>query len=223
LVATHLLGIPADLPALRAALPDRVRIVEDCAQAWGARLDGRPVGTLGDAAAFSLGPDKIVDAGEGGLAVLATEAGWDRAVAATQHALRIAHTNRCAVPRRLPSRIHPAAALLALASEPSAHGRIARAALAVAAFQESHPGLSLPGADARRQPSWWRVPLPVDQLALWPTAGKSPLGTDWPDDLDPASAPHAAYAATTWVAMRPDRLAQTALTHGNPPHPTRRP
>ena len=43
-------------------------MIEDCAQAQGARYKGRPVGSLGDIAAFSFCQDKIMTtAGEGGM------------------------------------------------------------------------------------------------------------------------------------------------------------
>lgn len=58
IVPVHLYGYVADLPALRRATPDHVSIVEDCAQAHGATLNGRKVGTLSDVAAFSFYPSK---------------------------------------------------------------------------------------------------------------------------------------------------------------------
>lgn len=58
IVPVHLYGNVVDLPALRRAAPDHVGIVEDCAQAHGATLDGRKAGTLSDAAAFSFYPSK---------------------------------------------------------------------------------------------------------------------------------------------------------------------
>ncbi len=70
----HLYGRSADVPAIRAALdaagrPD-VAIVEDAAQALGARVDGRPVCTMGDIATVSFFPSKNLGAfGDAGLVV----------------------------------------------------------------------------------------------------------------------------------------------------------
>lgn len=68
-VAVHYAGWPADVDELRELLrPRGVRILEDCAQAHGALLRGRPVGSLGDAAAWSFCQDKILTTGgEGGM------------------------------------------------------------------------------------------------------------------------------------------------------------
>jgi dTDP-3-amino-3,4,6-trideoxy-alpha-D-glucose transaminase len=67
-VPVHLYGTPADVPALRAVLAPRgVPIVEDAAQAHGARLAEGAVGTLGAAACFSFYPSKNLGAfGDGG-------------------------------------------------------------------------------------------------------------------------------------------------------------
>lgn len=67
-VPVHLYGNPADMPALLAvANRHGAKIVEDCAQAHGAALAGRKVGTFGDLAAFSFYPTKNLGAlGDGG-------------------------------------------------------------------------------------------------------------------------------------------------------------
>ena len=72
-IAVHLYGQACDLdPMLRACAEGGVALIEDCAQAHGAALDGRRLGTLGTAAAFSLYPTKNLGAlGDGG--VLATD------------------------------------------------------------------------------------------------------------------------------------------------------
>jgi len=64
----HLYGHPAPMDRL-AELTDRrdVALVEDAAQAHGAELDDRRVGSLGDAACFSFYPTKNMTTGEGGM------------------------------------------------------------------------------------------------------------------------------------------------------------
>lgn len=70
-IPVHLYGNVVDVPALRRALDaagrQDVRILEDCAQALGAALGSAPVGSMGDAAAFSFYPTKNLGAyGDGG-------------------------------------------------------------------------------------------------------------------------------------------------------------
>jgi dTDP-4-amino-4,6-dideoxygalactose transaminase len=68
-VPVHLYGLPADMPAIVAiARRHGVLIVEDCAQAHGARIGDQAVGSFGDAAAFSFYPTKNLGCfGDGGL------------------------------------------------------------------------------------------------------------------------------------------------------------
>ncbi len=68
IIAVHLLGNPCDLDPLKA-LADRhgLVLIEDCAQAWGARYRGRPIGTVGHIACFSLQDSKQVTCGDGGV------------------------------------------------------------------------------------------------------------------------------------------------------------
>lgn len=68
ILPVHLYGRPADMDALREiAVKHNLRILEDAAQAHGARYRGRRVGSLGNAAAFSFYPTKNLGAyGEGG-------------------------------------------------------------------------------------------------------------------------------------------------------------
>jgi dTDP-3-amino-2,3,6-trideoxy-4-keto-D-glucose/dTDP-3-amino-3,4,6-trideoxy-alpha-D-glucose/dTDP-2,6-dideoxy-D-kanosamine transaminase len=67
-VVTHLYGLLADVEGIVALCRDRgIRVVEDCAQATGARRNGRRAGAFGDAAAFSFYPTKNLAAlGDGG-------------------------------------------------------------------------------------------------------------------------------------------------------------
>lgn len=59
IVPVHLYGQPADIDAIKAL---GLRVVEDAAQAHGAKYKGRPVGALGDLAAFSFYPSKNLGA-----------------------------------------------------------------------------------------------------------------------------------------------------------------
>ncbi|HET9427626.1 MAG TPA: DegT/DnrJ/EryC1/StrS family aminotransferase [Allosphingosinicella sp.] len=78
IVPVHLAGWPADMPGIMG-LADRhgLKVIEDCAQAQGAAIDGRSVGSFGDAAAFSFCQDKIISTGgEGGYLSLRDESAW---------------------------------------------------------------------------------------------------------------------------------------------------
>ncbi|MFN4282547.1 MAG: DegT/DnrJ/EryC1/StrS family aminotransferase [Alphaproteobacteria bacterium] len=68
-IVVHLYGQIADMAAIAAiAKKYGIAIIEDCAQAHGATLGGKPVGSWGAAAAFSLYPTKNLGAfGDGGI------------------------------------------------------------------------------------------------------------------------------------------------------------
>ena len=80
-VVVHLYGHVADMePILNAAREHGLKVLEDCAQAHGARYGGRRVGTFGDAAAFSFYPTKNLGAlGDAGAVVTADPSIADRA------------------------------------------------------------------------------------------------------------------------------------------------
>jgi CDP-6-deoxy-D-xylo-4-hexulose-3-dehydrase len=67
IVLAHTLGNPFEADALRALAERRgLWLVEDCCDALGATLRGRPVGTFGDLATFSFYPAHHITTGEGG-------------------------------------------------------------------------------------------------------------------------------------------------------------
>ena len=79
LLPVHLYGQCADMaPLKRLAAEHDLVILEDCAQAHGARQHGKLAGTMGDAAAFSFYPTKVLGAyGDGG-AVTTSEESTDK-------------------------------------------------------------------------------------------------------------------------------------------------
>lgn len=83
----HLAGWPCDMEGFRALADEHdLYLIEDCAQAHGARFCGQPVGSFGDATAFSFCTDKIMSTGgEGGMVLLRDEVAWRRAWAFKDH------------------------------------------------------------------------------------------------------------------------------------------
>jgi dTDP-4-amino-4,6-dideoxygalactose transaminase len=71
ILPVHLFGQPADMgPMLELARIYDLKLIEDCAQAFGAEYEGNKVGSLGDAGCLSFFPSKILGAyGDGGMVV----------------------------------------------------------------------------------------------------------------------------------------------------------
>jgi dTDP-4-amino-4,6-dideoxygalactose transaminase len=75
LLPVHFAGRPCDMaPLMALAAKHGLKVIEDCAHALEAQVDGRGVGTFGDFGCFSFYATKNVTAGEGGM-VLARDAG----------------------------------------------------------------------------------------------------------------------------------------------------
>ena len=68
IMAVHMYGHPCDMPAIAEIAARRgLCVIEDCAEAHGAEIEGRKVGTFGEAACFSFYGNKILTTGEGGM------------------------------------------------------------------------------------------------------------------------------------------------------------
>jgi len=79
-VVVHLAGCPADIkPIVRLCKRRNIRLIEDCAQSWCAKVSNRWVGTFGDIGCFSLNDFKHITAGDGGLIVTDNEELYRRA------------------------------------------------------------------------------------------------------------------------------------------------
>ncbi len=77
-IVVHLAGWPCDMdPVMALAAQHGFKVIEDCAQAHGARYKGRSVGSIGHIGAWSFCQDKIMTtAGEGGMVTTSDEALW---------------------------------------------------------------------------------------------------------------------------------------------------
>ncbi|WP_455208416.1 DegT/DnrJ/EryC1/StrS family aminotransferase, partial [Kaarinaea lacus] len=87
IIAVHLGGWPCDMdPILALANKHGLKVIEDCAQAHGAKYKGKPVGGLADAGAFSFCQDKIISTGgEGGMLVTNDPLVWNSAWSYKDH------------------------------------------------------------------------------------------------------------------------------------------
>jgi len=77
-ICVHLAGWPCDMdPIMALAGKHGFKVIEDCAQAHGARYKGRSVGSIGHVGAWSFCQDKIMSTGgEGGMVTTSDEALW---------------------------------------------------------------------------------------------------------------------------------------------------
>jgi dTDP-4-amino-4,6-dideoxygalactose transaminase len=141
-IAVHLYGQPADVAALQSLCQRRgLALIEDCAQAHGARWHSRGVGTLGQAAAFSFYPTKNLGAaGDAGMIVTAEPALAARCRALRQYGWTERHDSAMA---GCNSRLDPLqAAILAVKLPRLAAANAARQALA-ARYSAAFHGLPL--------------------------------------------------------------------------------
>jgi dTDP-4-amino-4,6-dideoxygalactose transaminase len=182
IIVVHLAGWPCDMDGIMALARARgLKVIEDCAQAHGATLHGRPVGSFGDLAAFSFCQDKIISTGgEGGLLVLDDDALWNRAWSWKDHGKDHETVFRTDHPVGFRWVHHSFGTNWRLTEMQAAIGRRQLAALpdwvatrrrlatrfraAVAGLPAVHLPQPLPGSD----PSWYRLYVRLDPQALAP-------------------------------------------------------
>lgn len=169
-IVVHLAGWPADMDAiLRLGRERGIVVIEDCAQAHGAEIAGRPVGSFGDIAAFSFCQDKIITTGgEGGLLAMDDATLWQRAWSRKDHGkghdtvfrqdapagFRWLHESFGSNYRM--TEIEAAIGLRQLGRLPAWQSeRAGNAAVLMAAFRDL-PGLRTPRPPARLRHAWYR-------------------------------------------------------------------
>jgi len=79
-IVVHLAGLPCEMPSIIALARQKgFRVIEDCAQAHGSSIKGKPLGSYGDVAAWSFCQDKIMTTGgEGGMVTCDDATLWER-------------------------------------------------------------------------------------------------------------------------------------------------
>ena len=90
IVVVHLFGHPAEMDSLSAVAREHgLALIEDCAQATGARYRGRRVGSIGEFGAFSLQASKTLTGGEGGVLICDDRTLYERAMSMGTHPARL--------------------------------------------------------------------------------------------------------------------------------------
>jgi len=99
IIPVHLFGLCADIDAVKAAIPEHVKVIEDAACAAGAIYKGRYAGGLGEAAVFSFHPRKSITTGEGGMITTNDDELAERISAMRNHGASISEEQRHHGPR----------------------------------------------------------------------------------------------------------------------------
>ena len=95
IMPVHQIGLPADVDAFLALADEHgLAVVEDAACAIGATYRGRPIGSLGPPACFSLHPRKVITTGEGGMITTNDVELADRLRKLRQHAMDLSDLAR---------------------------------------------------------------------------------------------------------------------------------
>ena len=89
-VVVHIFGFPADMTHIMAvAEKHNIAVIEDCAQAHGGKHAGRPLGSFGTVAAWSLQASKNLTGGEGGILLCDDRTVYERAMSMGTHPQRL--------------------------------------------------------------------------------------------------------------------------------------
>jgi dTDP-4-amino-4,6-dideoxygalactose transaminase len=183
-IVTHLFGRPCEMaPILALARRHDLRVIEDCAQAFLARDDGRTVGTLGSIGCFSLQQGKHMTCGEGGLVVtddddlarrvfLFVNKAWGYGDAHPDHSF-LALNGRM-------SELQGAVAVAQLAKLPAMVERRVEMAGRLGGALSGLPGVRHVPARAGSRATYWRFCLNVDGVIVpgGPHAMARALGAD---------------------------------------------
>ncbi len=210
-VVTHLGGVPVAMdPILAICAEHGVAVIEDASQSLGAEVGGRPVGGLSTAGVVSLGPGKIIDAGEGGVLLTDDAEIYREAVRLSQGPVRQLLTGLHPPDlTALAARVHPLAAILALAELEGLENELDRRRARseeIRSRVRSLPRLSIPEEAPRERFSWSCVPalVPAGQEKELAAVGlvSDPLGAHFIPELLGQEVRHAPNARATLPRLR---------------------
>jgi len=170
IVVTHLFGLPVDIePILQLAAARGVPVIEDCAQAFGATVHGRKVGTWGAMAAFSLQQGKHITTGEGGLVATADATLARKLYLFLNKAWGYGDPEPDHYFPALNYRLGELQGAVGLAQLPKLDGVIARrraVAAELTAALAHLPGLRLPGDPGHGTHAFWKYAIRIEGEAI---------------------------------------------------------
>jgi perosamine synthetase len=159
----HLYGLPCDMEGIMAVAGEHgLTVIEDAAQAVGAAVDGRPVGTFGTGC-FSLYATKNVASGEGGIVTTDDDGVADRVRLLRQHGMRARYAYETLGFNLRMTDLHAAIARVQL-------GRLdeltARRRANAAALTRAITSVATPTAPDGRDHVWHQYTVRVNRTAL---------------------------------------------------------
>ena len=161
----HLYGLPAAMAEISAfAGQHGLAVIEDAAQAHGARVNGAPAGS-GGTAAFSLYATKNITCGEGGLITTGDDEIAARLRLLRNHGMRARYDYAMAGSNYRLTDLQAAIACVQLDRLPAIQADRARNATLLSAGLAGLPGLTLPAAPAGRLHAWHHYTVQVTHQA----------------------------------------------------------
>jgi dTDP-4-amino-4,6-dideoxygalactose transaminase len=180
IVCVHLGGTPCDMdPIMNLAEARGLKVIEDCAQAHGARYKGRSVGSIGHVGAWSFCQDKIITTGgEGGMVTTDDRELWSKMWSYKDHGksweavyeqkhppgARLLHTSFGTNWRMI--EMQAAIGLVQLRRMPEWTERRRRHASAIAEVCNRHSSVRIPKLQSEMRHAWYRFYAFVNPLHL---------------------------------------------------------
>jgi len=201
IIAVHLYGQPADMtPICALARQHGLKVIEDAAQAHGARYQGQRTGALGDAAAFSFYPGKNLGAlGDGGAITTNDDELADRLMRLRNYGARVKYMHD---DMGVNSRLDELQAAVLRVKLPHLDADNARRREVAAAYLEALQGsaLGLPGVIGQAEPVWHLMVVTSPQRdRLQAALAARGIGTQI--HYPRACHQQLAYAQHTWPAL----------------------